>query len=303
MTHTQNNVKKNKRFAAMMAAAIITLSGAAAMLTGCGTDVGSSSASPSSGTASAVEGTTTAATTNTDSKPVNTTSAKKAENAQASDTTSAAAADTNTTNVSSDTEDDNIGVDRATAVSNVRAQAGSGAEIISVTKGTSPEGFKCWVIEVAPITNGSTPETVTYYSGYQFCYPESGSSSAASGSGQNPVMNYIGKYTNGRAMMTVSCIGKDQASIEITWSGSAFEGSTWTMSGPVTSSDEGVTISFSNCVKQSYSYSADGVLLSDTTDYKNGNGSVFFSASDNNAYWTDDEEGAGAGSSFWYYNE
>ena len=170
MTHTQNNVKKNKRFAAMMAAAIITLSGTAAMLTGCGTDVGSSSASPSSGTASAVEGTTTAATTNTDSKPVNTTSAKKAENAQASDTTSAAAADTNTTNVSSDTEDDDIGVDRATAVSNVRAQAGSGAEIEDIYQGYAPDGKNAWVVTVIPITKGNGPDVVTYYANDQFCY-------------------------------------------------------------------------------------------------------------------------------------
>jgi len=39
----------------------------------------------------------------------------------------------------------NISVDRETAVSNVKQLAGSGAKIVSVTEGTSPEGFKCCV--------------------------------------------------------------------------------------------------------------------------------------------------------------
>ena len=35
----------------------------------------------------------------------------------------------------------NIGVDRETAISNVKQLAGSGAKIVSVTEGTSLEGF------------------------------------------------------------------------------------------------------------------------------------------------------------------
>ena len=312
MKNTQNNVKKNKRFAAMMAAAVITLSGAAAMLTGCGTDVGSSISSPVPGTSAAVEGTaatTTATTANTDSKSANTTAAKKSAHTQAAEAASpvsAPAADTNTTTVTSNTNNDGIGVDRETAISNVRARVGSGAEIVSCEKGKAPDtDINCWVVVVKPVTNGNGPEQVTYYSGYQFCYPleSNAASTASTNGGQNPMMNFIGTYTNGRAMMTVSCSGKNEASIQIKWSGSAFEGSVWTMSGAVSASDEGVTVTYNNCTKQSHSYSEDGVLLSNTTEYDNGSGSVFFSASDYNAYWNDAAEGAGAGSSFWFCNE
>ena len=302
MKNTQNNVKKNKRFAAMMAAAVITLSGAAAMLTGCGTDVGSSISSPVPGTSAAVEG--TAATTT-----ANTTAAKKAEHTQAAEaasSVSAPAADTNTTTVTSNTNYDGIGVDRETAISNVRERVGSGAEIVSCEKGKAPDtDFDCWVVVVKPVTNGNGPEQVTYYSGYLFCYTleSNAANTASTNDGQNPMMNFIGTYTNGRAMMTVSCSGKNEASIQIRWSGSAFEGSVWTMSGAVSASDEGVTVTYNNCTKQSHSYSEDGVLLSNTTEYDNGSGSVFFSASDNNAYWNDAVEGAGADSSFWFYNE
>ena len=43
-------------------------------------------------------------------------------------------------------------IDQATAVANVRAQAGSGAQIISCEKGYAPDGSAAWVIVVAPVT-------------------------------------------------------------------------------------------------------------------------------------------------------
>lgn len=70
----------------------------------------------------------------------------------------------------SDTQTDDDYIDRADAVANVKQQAGSGAAIISVEKGTAPDGAKAWVITVSPITNGETPDTVTYYCGNGFCY-------------------------------------------------------------------------------------------------------------------------------------
>lgn len=188
------------------------------------------------------------------------------------------------------------------AISNVKIQAGSGAEIISCKKGYAPDGISCWIVVVAPITNGSTPEQVTYYSGYQFCYSDRNDLEpvAAPSDGQNPIMNFIGTYTNGRATMTVSCTGKDQASIYISWSSNVAESSVWTMSGPVTVSNDGVSVTYTNCTKQSFTYSSDGELISSTTDYENGNGSFDFLSSDYNAYWYDAMENAGAGSSFWF---
>ncbi|MBQ3329804.1 MAG: hypothetical protein IJG87_01340 [Ruminococcus sp.] len=61
-------------------------------------------------------------------------------------------------------------IDEATAIANVRELVGSGAQIISSEKGYTPEGWTAWIIVVAPVTTSDGPETVTYYSGYQFCY-------------------------------------------------------------------------------------------------------------------------------------
>ena len=68
-----------------------------------------------------------------------------------------------------DNDDDDY-PDEATAIANVRSLAGSGAEIISTEKGYSPDGIPAWIIVVAPVTNGNVPDTVTYYSGKEFCY-------------------------------------------------------------------------------------------------------------------------------------
>lgn len=68
--------------------------------------------------------------------------------------------------------DPNGYIDKNAAIENVRNQVGSGAEIISCEAGYSPDGIPAWVIVVAPVTTADGPETVTYYSGYLFCYPE-----------------------------------------------------------------------------------------------------------------------------------
>ena len=186
------------------------------------------------------------------------------------------------------------------AIRIVREQVGSGANIISCTKGTDPNGTNCWVVVVEPVTNGNGPERVTYYTGYGFCYKAADSQQS---DGQNPMMNFIGNYTNGRAMMNVSCIGRDQAAVTITWGGSALNSATWTMSGPVQVSNEGISFSYSNCTKEVVSYAEDGTLISDTVEYQGGSGSIDFLTSDNNAYWYDSQENASNGESFWYFNE
>ena len=91
-----------------------------------------------------------------------------------------------------DDDSDDIGIDQQTAVANVREQAGSGAKILSVEKGTSPDGSKAWVIVVEPITNGKGPDTVTYYSGYQFCYADTSSDDSDTDSSSD---SYIDRQT------------------------------------------------------------------------------------------------------------
>ena len=296
-----NNVKGSKKLAPMMIAAIVTIAGAATLLTGCGTDVPASSA-PAANVAVTTSASTTAASAKNDKAENKTTTA--VNNAQA-EQTSAKTADTDTTAASS-ANADKIGIDRATAIANVRELVGSGAQILSCEKGAAPDtGFACWVIEVVPVTKDNGPDKVTYYSGYQFCYTferDDAARNATASDGQNPMMNFIGNYTNGRAMMTANCISMTEASIDITWSSSACETTIWKMSGTVSSSNEGVTVTYSNCTKQHFKYTEDGQLISDDIEYENGTGSVDFLAADNNAYWYDAVEGAGAGTSFWYYN-
>lgn len=69
-------------------------------------------------------------------------------------------------------------IDQQTAIANVKQQAGSGAQIISCEKGTSPDGAACYVVVVAPITASEEAVYDTYYSGYQFCYKASSDNSA-----------------------------------------------------------------------------------------------------------------------------
>ena len=308
-----NNVKGSKKFAPMMIAAIVTIAGAATLLTGCGTEVPTSS-TPAANVAVTTSASTTAATTSAKNTKAenNTTSTSAVKNAQtkqmAVKSEEKAVENTTANNAApaSNAKADNIGVDKATAIANVREQVGSGAQILSCEKGNAPDtGFACWVIEVAPVTNGNGPEKVTYYSGYQFCYTfdrDDADRNATASDGQNPMMNFIGTYTNGRAMMTANCISQTEACIDISWSSSAFETTIWKMSGTVSSSGEGVTVTYNNCTKQHFKYTEDGQLISDDIEYENGTGSVDFLAADNNAYWYDAVEGAGAGTSFWYCN-
>ena len=297
----ENNLKGSRKAAPMIIAAIAALAGAAVMLTGCGTDVPASSLSANdAAVTTSVSATATMTTALTTAKAENNTTGTST----VKDTNAEEKAGENT--AASNAHADNIGVDEATAIANVRAQVGSGAQIISSTKGNAPDtGFACWVVVVAPVTNGTTPETVTYYSGYQFCYPfgNDAAGNAASGDGQNPVMNFIGTYSNGRAVMTVSCIGKDQAAIHISWGGSAFETSVWDMSGKVDCSSEGLAVLYDNCTKQTFRYTEDGQLISDDIEYTNGSGSVEFLSSDNCAYWHDDNGSAGANPVFSFFNE
>lgn len=306
-----NNVKGSKKLAPMMIAAIVTIAGAATLLTGCGTDVPTSSA-PAAQVAVTTSASTTAATTSaknakTENKTTNAVKnekveqmAVKAEEKAAENTAANNAAPASNANA------DNIGIDKATAIANVKELVGTGAQILSCEKGNAPDtGFRCWVIEVAPVTNGNGPEKVTYYSGYQFCYTferDDADRNATASDGQNPMMNFIGTYTNGRAMMTVNCISQTEACIDISWSSSAFETTIWKMNGTVSSSNEGVSVTYNNCTKQHFKYTEDGQLISDDIEYDNGTGSVDFLAADNNAYWYDAVEGAGAGYSFWYCN-
>ncbi len=149
-----------KKSLAIIFAALIT-SATAAMLTGCG---GKNKESNSAATT--VAATTVAKTTGSNGQSSNANQAQGNQNSQS--------AESNGSDNGSSQSDDGY-IDQQTAIANVKQQAGSGATIISSTKGYAPDGLKAWVIVVQPVTNNDSTDTVTYYSGYQFCYPETAS--------------------------------------------------------------------------------------------------------------------------------
>ena len=116
---------------------------------------------------------------------------------------------------------------------------------------------------------------------------------------QNAIMNYIGSYSNGRAVMTVSANGNDRANIRISWSGSAFETAVWKMSGTVRAIGDCVIVDYTDCFKETFTYTTDGAPLVDAIEYTNGSGSVTFHFSD--AIWDDFQENAAEGTVFSYY--
>lgn len=116
---------------------------------------------------------------------------------------------------------------------------------------------------------------------------------------QNPIMNFIGSYSNGRAIMTVSAKGSDRADIRISWSGSAFETAVWKMSGTVRAIGDCVIVDYTDCFKETFTYTTDGAPLVDAIEYTNGSGSVTFHFSD--AIWDDFQENAAEGTVFSYY--
>ena len=149
-----------KKSLAIIFAALIT-SATAAMLTGCGGDNKESNSA-----ATTVAATTVAKTTGSTGQSSNANQAQGNQNSQS--------AESNGSDNGSSQSDDGY-IDQQTAIANVKQQAGSGATIISSTKGYAPDGLKAWIIVVQPVTNNDSTDTVTYYSGYQFCYPETAS--------------------------------------------------------------------------------------------------------------------------------
>ena len=153
---------KNRITKALSVILAVLILASLALLAGCGDDKAKTEAT--SATKAVAPTTATAAPTQAPTAALNT--SPDEEDAQSTD---------------ADDDDENDGyIDEATAIANVRQLAGTGAQIISTEKGYSPDGIKAWIIVVAPVTTGDGPETVTYYSGNQFCYPENTSDSTQS---------------------------------------------------------------------------------------------------------------------------
>ncbi|MBQ3428522.1 MAG: hypothetical protein IJH28_01960 [Mogibacterium sp.] len=112
---------------------------------------------------------------------------------------------------------------------------------------------------------------------------------AAPDEGQNPIMNYVGYYVCDRANVFISADGEEGASAIVTWSSSAWENSTWMMSG--TFDPETLQFEYHDCVKTDYKYKDDGDVESQEEVYTGGHGFMFFKEGDPlSLTWQDDQE-------------
>lgn len=190
---------------------------------------------------------------------------------------------------------DQFFAEKRVAESKVLASAGKGYEIASFQvlpgKGDMAK-FKFGVRK-------SGKSQVTYfYADKNSCTADSASAAVSSRDTQNPIMNFIGKYSNGRAMMTVSAKGTDKAVINVTWSSSAAVHSEWTMTGEVSEIGDCLIVDYDDCVKESFEYDADGDLVMDIVEYTDGEGALTFHF--DSVIWDDGMEGVADGAVFSY---
>lgn len=128
------------------------------------------------------------------------------------------------------------------------------------------------------------------------------SSAQPSGSeedGQNPVMNFVGNYAEGRCNIFVEAVNKTDAKFTVTWGSSAAEHEEWVMSG--TMDADTLTVPYSNCVKTTIVFKEDGTQESATVRYENGTGKFVFT-NDLKLTWQDDQEDAAKDLVFTYAN-
>lgn len=116
--------------------------------------------------------------------------------------------------------------------------------------------------------------------------------------GQNPVMNFIGRYGENRATIDVSAEGDADAKIHVTWGSSAWQTAEWDMSG--TFDEKTLTVTYDNCVKKVITFE-DETSATEEVAYENGKGSFTFSE-DGTLTWDDQEEHIADGTVFTYTN-
>ncbi|MBR2133822.1 MAG: hypothetical protein IJ851_03840 [Eubacterium sp.] len=107
-------------------------------------------------------------------------------------------------------------------------------------------------------------------------------------SGQNPVMNFIGKYDNGGCVITVAADGADYATFTVDWGLTDDEKETYIFSGKFDS--DTLTVNYNNSTKNILTLAADGTVTEEKTAYSNGSGKIIFHE-DGTLEWLDEKEG------------
>ena len=117
---------------------------------------------------------------------------------------------------------------------------------------------------------------------------------------QNPVMNFIGNYACDRANIVIGATDDDNgASATVTWGSSAWENSTWTMTG--TFDAETLQFEYHDCVKTDYVYDDNGEVKSQEEVFTGGHGFMTFTEGDPlTLTWQEDQEHVADGMVFEY---
>ncbi|MBR1567368.1 MAG: hypothetical protein IJ648_00260 [Lachnospiraceae bacterium] len=116
-------------------------------------------------------------------------------------------------------------------------------------------------------------------------------SSASSDDTQNPVMNFIGEYAWGRALMTVGASGSTGATVKVTWGSSYNEQAEWTMSGEgIVEDEKQLVIHYTDCQKKVVVYNEDGSVDLETVEYEDGKGTITITYEGSVVTWEDEQE-------------
>lgn len=152
-----------------------------------------------------------------------------------------------------------------------------------VSKTTKPAAKTEAKTTAAKETTAKTTEKKTEKPTEQKTEKKTEKTTEATGS---PVQRYSGKYGNGRCTIEVIGVANNTVEIHVYWSSSAFEHSEWTMTGNF--DEAGKTVKYSDCVKQTITFTEDGSESTTVTEYKNGTGSFTFNG--NSVTWNDNME-------------
>ena len=159
-------------------------------------------------------------------------------------------------------------------------------EVYTITAWTKAEdwGFIKWTKDGEDYTTDPTftvelSESADYVAVFEFL----------GGDGQNPVMNFVGRYACDRARAQVDCFGEDGAQITVTWGGSAWDLTRWVIVGPL--EPDTLTVEYAGCVKTIETYDDNGELVSEKVVYEDGTGTVVF-GEDGTFTWHEDQSEA-----------
>ena len=109
---------------------------------------------------------------------------------------------------------------------------------------------------------------------------EDSSEAVVAEDGQNPVMNFVGKYNAGDSIEAlVEAEGANGARITVTYAGSPWFRSQTVMSGVFDA--ETLTVVFSNATLTEYTYNSQGGVAEETVSYSDGKGRALFHPEDN----------------------